>query len=280
MWNDIIWNEALLKPTVNLLIWLYGLLGNSYLLAIVAVTALSRLITWPLTAQQQKSAAAMTELQPKLKQIQAKYKSEPDQLQRRTMEAYREAGVNPLGGCLPMVIQLPILFALYQALRTSLTATPRELMTLSQYLYHPLPNWLTWLPDANSLIPLNNQFWWLDLGMPDPYYILPVLVVASTWFQSKLMTPPSADPQQAATSRMMLWMMPVMIGFFSLSFPSGLSIYWTVSNVIGFIQYGAQGKLSLKNLFGTEDGSFSWRGLLGLPQPASISRLESRNRRK
>lgn len=277
---DYLWNTVLLEPMINLLIWLYGLMGHNYLLAIIAVTVISRLITWPLTAQQQKSSIAMAELQPKLKQLQTKHKGDPEQLQKQTMELYKEAGVNPFGGCLPLLIQMPILFGLYQALRASLAATPRELLTLSQHIYHPVPSWLAWLPDATSLIPLNNQVGWLNLGQPDPLFILPVLVVVSTWFQSKLMTPPSTDPQQAMTSQMMLWMMPAMIGFFSLSFPSGLSIYWVAANLIGFVQYGAQGRLSLKNLFGTEDGSFSWRGLAGLPQPASASRTNGRSRRK
>ncbi len=281
---DYIWNNFILNPMVNVMLWMYGLLGNNYLLAIVAFTILTRLIIWPLTLQQQKSSAKMAEMQPKLKAIQEKYKDDQEMLSRKTMEFYREAGFNPLGGCLPMVIQFPILIGLYQALSQSLAGSPLELMTLSQRIFHiyPLPAWLAWLPNPATLIPLNNQFFWLNLARPDPYYILPVLVVLTTWIQNRLLTPPSTDPQQKAMSSMMSLMMPLMIGFFSLSFPSGLSIYWTVANVIGVAQYAAMGKVALKNLFGTQDGSFSWRGLLGLsaPEPATVGRRGGGRKRK
>lgn len=276
------WDLLILNPMVNVLIWFYGLLGNSYVLAILIFTLLTRLILFPLTWQQQKSTAAMQELQPKLKTVQDKYKNDPEKLQRETMALYREAGVNPLGGCLPTLIQFPILIGLYQAITQSLAASPLQLIDLSRHLYHPVPAWLSWLPNATSLIPLNNHFFWLNLAKPDPYYIMPVLVVVTTWLQNKLLTPPSADPQQATMSRTMQFTMPLFIGYISLTFPSGLSIYWILGNVIGFVQYMAMGRASLKNLFGTEDGSFSWRGLLGLPQPqpetASPGRSKSRKK--
>jgi membrane protein insertase Oxa1/YidC/SpoIIIJ len=96
-----------------------------------------------------------------------------------------------------------------------------------------------------------------------------------------MMTPPSTDPQQVAMGRTMQWMMPIMIGWISVGFPSGLSIYWVIANVVGFAQYAAMGKASLKNLYGTEDGSFSWRGLLGIPGPTQaqpVDRLKERSK--
>jgi len=276
---DFIWNTFIMNPMINVMIWLYGLLGHSFVLALLIFTLITRLITWPLTLQQQKSSAAMTELQPKLKEIQAKHKNDPETLNRKTMELYKEGGVNPLGGCLPMLIQFPILIGLYQALTQTLAASPLELMRLSQHIYHPVPAWLAWLPDATALIPLDSRFAWLNLGTPDPFYILPVVVVISTWLQNKLLTPPSADPQQRAMGQTMQLTMPLMIGFFSLNFPSGLAIYWTVANVIGIGQYIAMGRVGLKNLFGTDDGSFSWRGLIGL-SPNQPERPKSRPRKK
>jgi YidC/Oxa1 family membrane protein insertase len=262
------WNTFLLDPMVNLLIWFYGLLGNNFILAILLLTILIRLIVFPLTWQQQKSAAAMQELQPKLKKLQEKHKNDPETLQSKTMELYREAGVNPLGGCLPTVIQFPILIALYQAITRSLAASPLQLIDLSQHIYQPLPAALSWLPRPSMLIPLDSRFAWLNLAQPDPIYILPVLVVVTTWLQQKMLTPPSgADDQSASMTRSMQITMPLFIGYISLTFPSGLSIYWIFSNLIGFAQYAAMGRASLKNLFGTEDGSFSLPGLLGLPQP-------------
>jgi YidC/Oxa1 family membrane protein insertase len=259
------WNTFILDPMVNVLIWFYGLFGNNYIIAILVLTVLIRLLVFPLTWRQQKSAAAMQELQPQIKKLQEKYKGDPETLQAKTMELYREAGTNPLGGCLPSLVQFPILIGLYQAITRSLAASPLQLIELSQHIYHPLPDWLSWLPGATSLIPLNSRALWLNLAAPDPLYILPVLVVITTWLQQKLLTPPSTDSQAASMSRSMQITMPLFIGYISLTLPSGLSVYWIVSNIIGFLQYAAMGKASLKNLFGTEDGSFSWRGLLGLP---------------
>lgn len=257
------WDLVFLNPMINGLFWFYGLLGNNYIFAILVLTVLIRAIVFPLTWQQQKSTAAMQELQPKLKKLQDKYKNDAETLQQKTMELYREAGVNPLGGCLPTVIQFPVLIALYQAITRSLAASPLQLIDLSQHIYESMP---AWLPNPTALIPLDSHFAWLNLAQPDPLYILPVLVVVTTWLQQKLMTPPSTgDDQSAAMSRSMQLTMPLFIGYISLTFPSGLSIYWVFSNIIGFIQYAAMGRASLKNLFGTEDGSFSLPGLLGLP---------------
>lgn len=273
------WDLLLLNPMVNVLIWFYGLLGHNFVAAILLLTILIRLITFPLTWQQQKSAAGMQELQPELKKLQEKHKGDPETLQRKTMELYREAGINPLGGCLPTLIQFPILIALYQAITRSLAASPLQLLELSQHIYQPLPQALNWLPQPASLIPLNNRFFWLNLAAPDPYYILPILVVVTTWLQQKLLTPPSSDPQSAAMSRSMQLTMPLFIGYISLTFPSGLSIYWIFSNIIGFVQYAMMGRASLKNLFGTEDGRFSLTGLLGLSQPESQSKRRPARRK-
>lgn len=264
------WNTLILDPMVNTLIWFYGIFGNNYLLSIIVLTIITRLIVFPLTWQQQKSAASMQELQPKLKTIQDKYKSDPETLQRKTMELYREAGVNPLGGCLPTLIQFPILIGFYQAITRSLAASPLQLLELSQHIYNPLPQALSWLPDATALIPLDSMVGSLNLAAAPSSvigYALPVLVVISTWFQQKLLTPPSTDGQAAAMSRSMQLTMPLFIGYISLTFPTGLAIYWVTSNLIGIAQYMAMGRASLKNLFGTEDGSFSLSGLLGLPKP-------------
>ncbi len=274
------WDTLLLNPMVNVLIWFYGLFGHSFVFAILLLTILIRMITFPLTWRQQKSAAAMQQLQPELKKIQEKHKGDAETLQRKTMELYREAGVNPLGGCLPTLIQFPILIALYQAITRSLAASPLQLIELSQHIYQPLPAALAWLPQPASLIPLSSRFFWLNLASPDPYFILPVLVVVTTWLQQKLLTPPSSDPQSAAMSRSMQLTMPLFIGYISLTFPSGLSIYWVFSNLIGFAQYAMMGQASLKNLFGTEDGSFSLAGLLGLPQQQPAAQDKRRAGRK
>jgi YidC/Oxa1 family membrane protein insertase len=235
--------DFLTNPFTTALLFLYQFLGQNIVLSIVVFTVLTRVLTYPLSYQQIKSSKAMQELQPKLKQLQEKYKGDREKLAQEQMRLYREHGVNPLAGCLPLLIQLPILFGLYGAINASLASTPLQILDLQHRLL---------VPDLARLVPLQNQFLWLNLALPDPTFILPILVVATTWLQSKLMTPTpaNADPKDpsAAMSRNMTIMMPLMIGMFSLSFASGLSIYWVVSNIVGIAQYAMLGQLHLENI--------------------------------
>jgi YidC/Oxa1 family membrane protein insertase len=140
-------------------------------------------------------------------------------------------GFNPLGGCLPLLIQFPILIGLYNAIMRTLAVTPFSLLELGKHIYGFLPN-------LSSLVPVDSIFLGLlDLGQPDKLFIIPILVVVTTYFSTKLTTPPSTDPQTRQTSQMMTMMMPIMFGFFMLSAPAGLGIYWIASNVIGMGQY-------------------------------------------
>jgi YidC/Oxa1 family membrane protein insertase len=237
--------DFLTNPFTTALLLLYQFLGQNIVLSIVVFTLLTRLLTFPLTYQQIKSSKAMQELQPKMKKLQEKYKNDREKLAQEQMRLYREHGINPLAGCLPLLIQFPILIGLYGAIGRVLAATPLQLLDLNHRLL---------IPSLSSLVPMQNTFLWLNLGQPDPLYVLPVLVVATTWLQQKLMTPPtaSADPNDpsAAMSRNMMVMMPLMIGMFSLQFASGLSIYWIVSNLAGILQYAAMGKVNVGNLIG------------------------------
>jgi YidC/Oxa1 family membrane protein insertase len=240
------WKLLIIDPAINALLFLYNAMG-SYIAAIVLLTVLLRLLTYPLTRQQQRSTKRMQELQPELEKLREKHGKDRETMAAKQMELYKKHGVNPAGGCLPTLIQFPILIGLYQAITLSLAASPMQLLNLSQHVYATLPN-------LNDLIPLNSQFLWLDLSAPDPLFILPVLVVATTFAQQKLLTPPSADPQQASMAQSMQITMPIMIGFFALSFPSGLSIYWITSSVIGIVQYAAEGRLDFVNrLLGREE---------------------------
>jgi YidC/Oxa1 family membrane protein insertase len=236
--------DFLTNPFITALLFLYQYLGQNIVLTIVVFTVVVRLLTYPLTAAQMKSSKSMQELQPRLKKLQEKHKGDREALGREQMKLYQEHGVNPMAGCLPLVIQFPVLIGLYGAISHSMAATPLQFLDLHHRLL---------LPGLANLIPLQNQFLWLNLGQPDPLYILPVLVVATTYLQSKLMTPPSSgDPKDpsSAMSRQMTLMMPLMIGLFSLQFASGLSIYWVVGNLVSIAQYGAMGKLNLGGLFG------------------------------
>jgi len=227
-----VWDLLINNPIVNALLLLYGLLGHQFILAIAALTLLIRLVLFPLTLKGQRSTEMMQALQAskEWQDIQKKYKNDREKLSQETMRMYREYGVNPLGGCLPQLIQLPILIGLWQSINRVVALSPLQLMGLSSRLY-------SFLPGLATLVPLNDRFLWLNLGQPDPYMVLPVLVVVSSWAQQKLLTPPNPDPQAASMNRTMQIMMPLMFGFFAMNFSSGLSIYFVASNVIGLIQY-------------------------------------------
>ena len=226
-----LWNEAIVRPMLNSLVALYVVFFHNFGISIIIFTAFVRLVTLPLTLRQLRQTMAMTRLQPKLQEMQKKYAKEKQKIAQETMRLYKEAGINPLGCLGPMVIQFPIWIGLYQALIQTLPTTPDALIGVAQKLY-------PFLTLGFTAIPINSGFLWLDLAKPDPTPVFPILVGASTWVQQKMTTPPSADPRQSSTNNMMLWMMPLMLAFFSFQFPSGLALYWVVSNLMGVgIQY-------------------------------------------
>jgi len=222
-----VWHLIIGNPVLNVLIALSHLLSGEFGLAIIGLTIVVRLISWPLTKRQLNSSKALQDMQPKIQELQKKYGKNQQKLQQETMKLYKEAGVNPLGCLWPMLIQLPIWIALYQAIMRALATTPENLLDLANRLY-------SW-DIVNQAIPLNSHFLWLDLGQPDPYFILAIIVGGTMWVQQKMTQAPSVDPRQQSTSRMMLMMMPLMFGFLTLMFPSGLALYWAVSNIIGII---------------------------------------------
>lgn len=242
--------DLILNPFITLLTLLYSLLGQNVVLSIVVFTVLVRVAVLPLTAQQQRSSRKMQELQPELKKLQEKHKNDREKLAQEQMALYKEHGVNPVGGCFPLLIQFPILIGLYQAIIFTLAATPFQLLDLSGRFL---------LPGLDYLVPLNNMWLGMDLSKPptnNPTWalVLPALVLVTTWGQSKLTvpsTPPSASddgkPNQAqAMTQSMTTIMPLMFGFFSLSFSVGLSIYFVISNLIGIVQYSLMGQSKLK----------------------------------
>ena len=226
-----IWNTVIVWPMINSLVLLYGIFFNSFGLSIIIFTVLVRILMIPLTIKQSRQLKAMTSLQPKLKELQSKFSKDRQRMSQETMKLYRENGVNPLGCLGPMFIQFPIWIGLYQALLQTLPSQPESLLDLSKTLY-------SWLPVVHEVIPLNSSFLWFDLSIPDNTPLLPILVGASMFLMQKMTTLPSVDPKQASTNRMMLWMMPIMFGFFTLTFPTGLALYWVVSNIIGIVIQG------------------------------------------
>lgn len=238
----VLWNSVVFRPMLNTLVFLYSVFGN-FGVAIILFTILVRLLMLPLTNKQLQSTKKMSELQPRLKDLQQKYPKDRQRISQETMRLYKEAGINPLGCLGPIVIQFPIWIGLYQAIIQALPPTPEGLVGLGDHLY-------SWLSMVHRAIPVQSQFLWMDLGLPDALPILPILVFVTMWVQQKMTTLPSTDPQQAQTNQMMLWMMPAMFAFFTFQFPSGLALYWVVSNVIGIVmQYFITGWGSLFPLF-------------------------------
>jgi YidC/Oxa1 family membrane protein insertase len=244
-----VWN-LFISLFVNVLIWIYDVVGHNFGLAIILFTILIRIVTWPLNAQQMKGAAAMQALQTDKdwQAIQKKYAKDKEKLAQEQMRVYREKGINPFGSCLPTLIQFPIIIALYQSIIRALASTPLDLLKLSRSIS---------LPNVSELIPLNSKFLWMDLGRPEAVTILgfalptlALIVAITTYIQAKLTMPTSATPgdQSAAMSGMMSIYMPLFLGYLALSFASGLSIYFITSNVLGIVQYAMQGKANWNNL--------------------------------
>ncbi len=181
---------------------------NSYGLGIILTTIMIRLLLVPLTLSQSKSMVAMRRIQPELNEINKKYANNKEEQQKLTMELYKKHKINPLGGCLPLLVQLPILWAFFRVLQN--------------------------IPADETAVFLG--LW--TLSVADPYYIFPVLASATTYLQSKLSMTGDAGQQKS-----MLIIMPLMIGFFSLNLPSGLVLYWITSNVFSIVQQAWINKL-------------------------------------
>lgn len=244
------WDTLIIEPMINTLLWIYSVIGD-FGIAIILFTILIRMITYPLTAQQLKSAQAMQKMQSskKWQDIQKKYKDDKEKLAQEQMQLYKELGVNPLGSCLPFLVQFPIIIGLYQAVIRALAVTPIQLLDLSKYIY-PFIN-------ASEFIPLKSQFLWMNLSQPERLEIfgvgipiLTILVVITTYLQSKLMTPTTASPgdQGAQMSKMMNLYMPLFMGYIAYTLASGLALYFVASNLVGIIQYAALGRLNWRNL--------------------------------
>ena len=248
---DAIWTNLILNPMVNSLLLIYQYLFHNFGIAIILLTALIRLVTMPLTLRQQRSMEKMQEMQ-RSKQwtdIQKKYKGDKARIQQEQMKLYRELGVNPFGGCLPLLLQFPIIIGLYQSITRALATVPLQLLELSKHMYPFIPA---------ALIPLNSQFLWWDLSQPERLVspvifgigipILTILVVATSYLQTKMTTPPSSDSQGAQMSKMMSLYMPFLFGFFAYSYAAGLALYFVTTNVMTIAQYAALGKVNWRQV--------------------------------
>jgi YidC/Oxa1 family membrane protein insertase len=250
----VLFQAIFTQPIFNVLMLLYHLFGD-FGLSIVVLTLIIKLVLFPLTLQQLKSAKANQALQPQMQELRRKYAKDQQALAVATQALYKEYGINPLAGCLPLLIQLPVLYGMYFAFSTVLR-DPKEIPGL---LYPFVQNfahftqgtlsgphalsltWFTWLKFLNPAWP-----WSISLAQPDPTYILPVIAAAATFVQLRMSLPktapasPSAkaaapDPT-ASTMKTMQYVMPFFTLFIGVSLPSGLALYWTVSSIFQAVQ--------------------------------------------
>jgi YidC/Oxa1 family membrane protein insertase len=248
------WDTIIIHPMTNLLLWIYDLLGHGphmFGLAIILFTIVVRLITWPLNAAQVKGAQSMQELQSDKEwlDIQKKYAKDKEKLAQEQMRIYKDRGINPFASCLPTLVQFPIIIGLYQSITRALSATPFDMLKLARTMYP--------FQIVEHIIPLNSKFLWMDLGRPESIQLfgfalptLAVVVALTTYVQSKLTMPASTNPndQSAMMSKQMSLMMPLMLGWFALNFPSGIAVYFITSNLLGIVQYAATGRANWSSL--------------------------------
>lgn len=205
---------SVFQPLVQLLEFILGIFHDalstvgieSFGIAIIVLTVIIKMIFYPLTKKQVKSMKAMQELQPQLKKLQEKYKKDPKRLQQEMGALYKKEGVNPLAGCLPLLVQMPFLMAMFYALQS-----------------------IDYGGDPTFL-------WIANLSHPDPFYILPVLSAVSTFVLQKQTTSESASPQTKMQMKVMSIVMPLFIGWISCNFAAGLVIYWIVNNLTQIVQ--------------------------------------------
>jgi len=195
--NVVYWFSLALDTFAN---WFSG----EYGLAVLVMVLIVRTLILPLTMKQVRSSKAMQAIQPQLKEIQAKYKDTPEKVQQETMKLFQENKVNPMAGCLPLIIQMPIYIALYNSIY------------------------------GNSSL-RTHDFLWLQLGSPDHLFILPVLAAITTFIQTWMMM--RMNPaQQIGPMQFMLWVYPILIFVMSYQFPSALPLYWFYSNIYTIVQ--------------------------------------------
>lgn len=216
--------ELISKPLGSLLFFIYNLVNN-YAIAIILFTVIVKVLLLPLTLNQIKQTKEMQNIQPELKKLQDKYKNDKETLNVKMMELYKEHKINPLGGCLPLIIQMPILFGLFGALRNPV-----------EYVFKG--------DQALASIATDAPFLWLEnLVKPDVFMvgnfgvpgILPIIAAVSTYLSMNTMnTANQADQPQAMKTMNLL--LPLMILWWGKSFPAGLTLYWVISNLFQMAQ--------------------------------------------
>ena len=203
------WDRWVIYYMSTFLLWLSKLIGNNYGWAIIIFTIIVRLILYPLSAIQIKSTTKMQKIQPEMDALRKKYPGSDTEsrtlLSQETNKLYKEAGINPYAGCLPLIIQMPVMLALYGAI----AQTP-QLMT--------------------------GHFMWMDLGKPDPYYIMPILSMVLTFASTYISQLSMPKESQTLSSKIMTYGMSIMVGVMGIYFQSAIVVYWVISNLFQVVQ--------------------------------------------
>jgi YidC/Oxa1 family membrane protein insertase len=228
-------------PIFNALMLLYHLFGD-FGLSIIVLTLVLKLVLFPLTLQQLKSMKATQALQPQMAEIRRKY-AKDQQAQAMAMQAlYKEYGVNPLAGCLPLLIQLPVLYGLFYALEDVVKTTNHNVQAINNILYPFVPHFSKFPNIDLSWFTFISPAFHISLANPDPTHILPILAALATFVQLRMSQPKAAaisgnanDPS-TQSMKMMQYVMPFITLFFGWTFPAGLALYWTVSSIFQAIQ--------------------------------------------
>lgn len=243
-----LFNHILTFPILNGLMLLYELFGD-FGLSIIVLTLVIKLILFPLTLQQLKSMKASQALQPKMAEVRKKY-AKDQQAQALAMQAlYKEYGVNPLAGCLPLLIQLPVLYGMFNAFNTILrfTGSNQQLLRNINGLIYPFLPHFTRVPNIDlNWFTFINAGWHFPLSQPDPTHILPIVAGLATFVQLRMSQPAAAaqtgtgksaaaDPTQQSM-KMMQYIMPLVTVYFGWTFPAGLALYWTISSIFQAVQ--------------------------------------------
>jgi len=246
-----LWDEVIVSALMLALAWLSelfagiglnGSLLSSWSLTIIAFTIIIKLVTLPLTLKQLRSSKAMTAIQPKMQALQKQYGKDREKLVQEQMKLYKEHNVNPVAGCLPMLVQMPVWIALYSALFNLASVHLGTWIEEGRFALFAQNSGIT-VHSGQAVLEGARFLWIANLGLPEPYNlgwppiipILPIVVGVTQWMVQKMMTLPTTDPQQKSMQSMMQFM-PIMFVFFTLQVPAGLAVYWLTSNVFSMVQ--------------------------------------------
>lgn len=236
-----IWNFILYVPILNVLVLFYHYLGSNMGVAIIALTIVFKVVLYPLTVPSLETAKKQKELQPEIDKLKKKYKDK-NVFAQKQMELFKEHGINPMSGCLPQLLQLAVVIALYRVF-INILQSGTAIASINNDIY------FNFLKFSDTDI-LNNSFLYLNLAHPDQFFILPLLAAASQFLLSKYMmgetkdlekpvkaTPDKSDDVMYNMQKQMTYMMPIMTLLIGFKLPSGLVLYWLISTVLSIVQY-------------------------------------------